>query len=120
MPVDNHKDPSAEPPSTEESNADGRTDAHVPTTSRPPSTQRRRRRFITRRNAIISGIGLVAALIALIFVGLLAYRLGYVDHYVAGQIKNTLATYGVRAEIKTFHTSWSPQTVEMLGVELYV
>src|SRR2546426_786930 len=119
MPVDNHKDTSAEPPSSEESNADGRTKAHTPTTSRPPTAARRRRRFITRRNAIISGIGLVAALIALIFLGLLAYRLGYVDHYVAGQIKNTLATYGVRAEIRNFHTSFSPQTVEMLGVELF-
>ena len=119
MPVDNQKDPSAESPRIEQSNADGRTDVHAPTTSQPPSPSRRRRRFINRRNAIISGIGLVAALIALIFVGLLAYRLGYVDRYVAGQIKNTLATYGVRAEIKTFHTSWSPQTVEMLGVELY-
>src|SRR5260370_7900620 len=31
----------------------------------------------------------------------------------------TLATYGVGAEIKHFHTSLSPQTVEMLGLELY-
>src|SRR5205807_8738573 len=44
---------------------------------------------------------------------------GYVDQYVAGQIMGTLATYGVRAEIKTFRTAFSPQTVEMLGVELY-
>lgn len=78
-----------------------------------------RRRFITRRNTIIASIGLVCALIALLLVGLIAYRLGYVDRYIAGQVKDTLAKYGVRAEIKNFHTSISPQTVEMLGVELY-
>src|SRR5712691_2617808 len=99
MPVDNHKEPSSASP--------------------PSAPARRRRRFLNRRNAIITAIGLSAGLIALILVGLLAYRLGFVDRYVAGQIKNTLATYGVRAEIKTFHTSFSPQTVEMLGVELF-
>src|SRR5438477_1875820 len=87
--------------------------------STPPPPGRRRRRFVTRRNAIILGLVIGAGIAALIFVGLLAYRLGYVDQYVAGQIKGTLATYGVRAEIKTFHTAISPQTVEMLGVELY-
>jgi translocation and assembly module TamB len=99
MPVDNHKEPSSESPRS--------------------ASARRRRRFLNRRNAIITAIGLGTGLIALILVGLLAYRLGFVDSYVAGQIKNTLATYGVRAEIKNFHTSLSPQTVEMLGVELY-
>lgn len=79
----------------------------------------RRRRFINRRNTIIVAIGLICATIALIVVGLLAFRLGYVDNYIAGQVKDTLSKYGIRAEIKNFHTTWSPQTVEMLGVELY-
>ena len=35
-------------------------------------------------------------ILVVLLVGLLAYRLGFVDRYVAGQIKNTLATYGVR------------------------
>src|SRR5260370_4794492 len=99
MPVDNHKAPSSESPRS--------------------APARRRRRLLNRRNAIITTIGLATGIIALILVGLLAYRLGFVDRYVAGQIKNTLATYGVRAEIKTFHTSFAPQTVEMLGIELY-
>jgi translocation and assembly module TamB len=68
---------------------------------------------------VISGIIIAAGVIALVLVGLLAYRLGFVDRYVAGQIKNTLAQYGIRAEIRTFHTSLSPQTVEMLDVELF-
>jgi translocation and assembly module TamB len=80
---------------------------------------RARRRFVSRRNTIIAGIGLACAAIALILVGLIAYRLGYVDRYIAGQIKETLSNYGVRAEIRSFHTSLSPQTVELQGVELY-
>jgi translocation and assembly module TamB len=99
MPVDNQKEPSSESPRS--------------------ASVRRRRRFLNRRNAIIVAIGLTMGLIALILVGFLAFRLGFVDNYVAGQIKNTLATYGVRAEIKSFHTSFSPKTVEMLGIELY-
>src|SRR2546429_8451927 len=93
----------------------------APLSARPASSPptARRRRFITRRNTIIAAIGLVCAVIALLLVGLIAYRLGYVDRYIAAQVKDTLAKYGVRAEIKSFHTSISPQTVEMLGVELY-
>src|SRR5689334_4202480 len=86
--------------------------------SQPPPL-RRRRRFITRRNTVIAAIGLVCAVIALAFVALVVYRLGYVDRYIAGQIKDTLAKYGIRAEIRSPHTSLSPQTVELLGVELY-
>src|ERR1041385_4688027 len=92
----------------------------APPNDRPASPQpTARRRFITRRNTIIAAIGLVCAVIALLLVGLIAYRLGYVDRYIAGQMKDTLSKYGIRAEIKNFHTSVSPQTVEMSGVELY-
>jgi translocation and assembly module TamB len=101
MPVDNH--------------SHNQSERGVP----PASAARRRPRFINRRNLIIASIGLIAALLALVLVGLIAYRIGFVDRYIAGQIKNTLATYGIRAEIRDFHTSFSPQTVEMLGLELY-
>src|SRR5437879_6278430 len=87
--------------------------------SSQPRSAIKRRRFITRRNTVIAAIGLVCAVIALAFVALVVYRLGYGDRYIAAQVKDTLAKYGVRAEIKNFHTSLSPQTVEMLGVELY-
>ena len=103
MPEKNHSDNQGRPPQT---------------TPQPPAV-RKRRRFINRRNGLIAGIGLICAVIAVVFVGLIAYRLGFVDHYVAGQIKDTLATYGIRAEIKESRTSFSPQTVELLGVELY-
>ncbi|MGQ0760460.1 MAG: translocation/assembly module TamB domain-containing protein [Acidobacteriota bacterium] len=84
-------------------------------------SRRRRRRFINRRNTIIVAIVAAAGIVALMLIALLSYRFGYVDAYIAAQVKNTLATYGVRAEIREFRTSVSagPQTVEMLGVELY-
>ncbi|HEX3146171.1 MAG TPA: translocation/assembly module TamB domain-containing protein [Pyrinomonadaceae bacterium] len=104
MPVDNHRD------SPGENNRK---------TSQPTPPTRARRRFVTRRNTILVVIGLVCAVAALILVSLIAYRLGFVDRYIAGQVKDTLANYGVRAEIRSFHTSISPQSVELQGVELY-
>ncbi|MFN2510393.1 MAG: translocation/assembly module TamB domain-containing protein [Pyrinomonadaceae bacterium] len=85
----------------------------------PVTPQGKRRRYLTRRNAFIATIAASIGAIALILLLALIYRLGYVDRYVADQIKNTFATYGIRAEIKEFHTSFPPQTVEMLGLELY-
>src|SRR5438093_1278769 len=102
MPVDN-QEPSAESPRRNDE----------------PRASRRRRRYLTRRNAIISGIIIGLGAVALMLLVLLVYRLGYVDSYIARQVKDTLATYGVRAEIRSFHTSISPQTVEMLDIELY-
>src|ERR1043166_518202 len=104
MPVDNHRDSQGE---NERKN------------SGPTPSVRARRRFVTRRNAILIAIGLVCAGAALIMVGLIAYRLGYVDRYVASQVKDTLSNYGIRAEIRSFHTSFSPTTVELQGVELF-
>ena len=85
----------------------------------PVTPQGRRRRFLNRRNLVIATIAAVVGVVALILIILIVYRLGYVDRYVAGQIKDTFAKYGIRAEIKDFHTTFPPQTVEMLGVELY-
>ncbi len=85
----------------------------------PKTPQGRRRRFINRRNLLIATTAAAIGVVALIILVFLAYRLGYVDRYVAGQIKDTFANYGIRAEIREFHTAFTPQTVEMLGVELY-
>ena len=87
--------------------------------SHPRTPQGRRRRVINRRNLVIATIAASIGIVALILLAFLAYRLGYVDRYVAGQIKNTFANYGIRAEIREFHTAFNPQTVEMLGVDLY-
>jgi translocation and assembly module TamB len=104
MPVDNHHDSPGE---------------NQRKSSEPTPAVRARRPLLTRRSAILITIGLVCALAALVLVGLIAYRFGYVDRYIAGQVKDTLSNYGIRAEIRSFHTSLSPQTVELQGVELY-
>src|SRR6185369_2346678 len=62
-------------------------------------------------------VGVVA--IVVILMVLFMFRLGYVDRYIAGQIKQTFANYGIRAEIREFHATVPPQTVKMSGIELY-
>src|SRR3982751_1225127 len=91
-------------------------DADRPT---PLTPQGWHRRWLTRRNAFIATLAIAALVVALILLGILSYRLGYVDRYVANQIKQTLAEYGIRAEIKEFHTAFGPRTVEMRDIELY-
>jgi translocation and assembly module TamB len=82
-------------------------------------TLRRRWRYFTRRHAIIAGLIMGVGAVALMLLIFLLYRLGFVDRYVANQIKNTFANYGIRAEIRDFHATFPPNTVEMLSVELY-
>jgi hypothetical protein len=106
MPVN---DPANDPASPESSDPRPATTASL----------RKRRRVLKRRNAIITGIGMVVGAFALVVVGLLLYRLGLVDRYVASQIKTTFAHYGIRAEIKNFHLTLPPNVVEMQAVELY-
>ena len=80
----------------------------------------KRWRYFTRRHAILAA--LIAGGVALLLIVLTVFlvRLGFVDRYVAGQIKQTFASYGIRAEIREFHaTVFPPRTVEMSGVELY-
>src|SRR5215208_7772257 len=80
---------------------------------------RKRWRYFTRRHAFIAaGIVGIAALVLILLV-LFLFRLGFIDRYVANQIKNTFANYGIRAEIREFHASFPPKAVEMSGVELY-
>ena len=85
----------------------------------PVTPQGRRRRFLTRRNALFATLGIAVTLVLLVLAIVIAYRLGYVDRYIAGQVKTTLAQYGIRAEIKHFETKFSPRTVEMRDIELY-
>lgn len=85
----------------------------------PKPSVRKRWRYFTRRHAIIAGLILGVGVLVLVLLAFFLYRLGFVDRYVAGQIKNTFANYGIRAEIKEFHATVPPNTVEMNGVELY-
>ncbi|HEX8845637.1 MAG TPA: translocation/assembly module TamB domain-containing protein [Pyrinomonadaceae bacterium] len=85
----------------------------------PRTPQGRRRRFLTRRNAVIATLAVVVIFVLLVLTVIIAYRLGYIDRYIASQIKSTLAQYGIRAEIGHFETRFGPRTVEMRNVELY-
>src|SRR5258705_659 len=88
-----------------------------PPTDKP--SMARRWRYFSRRHAILAGLIIGVGAFALVLLVLFLYRFGYIDRYVAGQIKNTFANYGIRAEIKEFHSPFPPQTVEMSGVELF-
>jgi translocation and assembly module TamB len=135
MPVDD-RDDHAEGPSSESQKQNvsetlqSKTDEPLPPAAEriaerdadrpePVTPQGQRRRWLTRRNALFATLAIAAGLVLLIILLIAGYKLGYLDRYVAGQIKNTLAQYGIRAEIKEFHTAISPRTVEMREIELY-
>jgi len=81
---------------------------------------RKRWRYFTRRHAVLAAMIVGVVALAFILLMLFLFRLGFVDRYVAGQIKQTFASYGIRAEIAEFHaTFFPPRIVEMSGVELY-
>jgi translocation and assembly module TamB len=81
---------------------------------------RKRWRYFTRRHAILAAMIVGAVALVVIVLILFLFRLGFVDRYVASQIKQTFASYGIRAEIREFHaTFFPPRVVEMSGVELY-
>src|SRR5262252_1467876 len=84
-----------------------------------PAPRRRRFRYPTRRHVVITGVALALATVALLLLALFTVRLGYVDRFIANQIKDDFAKYGIRAEIAEFHLTLPPQTVEMRGIELY-
>jgi translocation and assembly module TamB len=94
--------------------------ADLPERPEPPKPSVAKRwRYFSRRHAILAGLILGAGVFVLLVLAFLLYRLGFVDRYVAGQIKSTFANYGIRAEIKEFHATVPPDTVEMNGVELF-
>ena len=76
------------------------------------------RRF-TRRHAYLAAAIVGGGALLLVLLILFLFRLGYVDRYLADQIKRSFANYGIRAEIRDFHATFPPQTVEMDGIELY-
>ena len=104
--------------SAESSNETREGSAHSRRSDTSP-TLRRRRRFFTRLNAFIAAIAIVVGIAVLILVFALIYRLGYIDRYVASQIKDDFSKYGIRAEIKNLHATLPPQAVEMQAIELY-
>src|SRR5689334_352529 len=80
---------------------------------------RKRWYYFRRRHVVIATAIIGGAALAIILLGLFLFRLGFVDRYVASQIINTFASYGIRAEIGEFHAGFPPRTVEMNGIELF-
>src|SRR6185503_7018988 len=97
---------------------ESRCGCKVMSAEKKPAIRKRWIRF-TRRHAFLAVVIVGVGALLLILLGLFLYRLGFVDRYVAGQIKNTFANYGIRAEIAEFHATFPPRTVEMNGIELY-
>src|SRR5688572_32152323 len=95
------------------------TNPNDPEPPREKPSVARRVRYFTRRHAILAGLIIAAVVIVVIVLTFFLYRLGYVDRYIANQIKRTFANYGIRAEIREFHADVPPQTVKMSGVELF-
>jgi translocation and assembly module TamB len=114
MPVDDQKGRSSGD-APEADNAAPRSNDAAPAPRRPGW----RRRYVTRRNALITGVALVAAVLLLALVAVLLYRTGQIDNLIARQIAGTLAQYGIRAEFKGFHTRLGARTAELTGVDLY-
>src|SRR5205085_5177940 len=75
--------------------------------------------YFTRRHAFLAAMIVGMGALAVVLLVLFLYRLGFVDRYLVGQIKQTFSNYGIRAEIKDFHATFPPRTVDMAGVELY-
>lgn len=106
---------------------EGSTDDNQPVTqsgsATPPvvstTVVRQRRRVLNRRNFFLASVVIVGGAFLLLVLLVISYRLGYIDSYIAGQVKNTLAQYGIRAEIGSFETKYSPRTVEMRDVKLF-
>lgn len=98
-------------------NTDNSQELPQPTPEKP--SVGKRWRYFSRRHAILAGLIIAAGALALIVLAFFLYRLGFVDRYIANQIKQTFASYGIRAEIREFHADVPPQTVTMSGVELF-
>jgi translocation and assembly module TamB len=133
MPVDDRDETKSSPPEKEKevkAALQSETDAPLPPAAEvaaerdanrpePVTPQGKRRRFLTRRNALIATLAIAIGVVVLIIAAVLLYRLGYIDRYIANQIKTTLSQYGIRAEIKHFETKFGARTVEMREIELY-
>jgi translocation and assembly module TamB len=98
-------------------NTDSRQDLSQPGPEKP--SVGKRWRYFTRRHAILVGLVIAVLVIVVVLLAFFLYRLGYVDHYIANQVKRTFANYGIRAEIREFHATLPPHTVQMSGVELF-
>src|SRR5882762_2014060 len=87
--------------------------------AQPVTPQGRHRRYLTRRNAFFTALGFLGLIVAVVLIGVILYRLGFVDRFFVAQVKDTFSKYGIRAEIRDVHSTLPPNVaVEMQGIEL--
>jgi autotransporter translocation and assembly factor TamB len=118
MPADEHDERPAEPTP----NAPDETPAAETGGASSPALRPRRRgwrRVVNRRNAVVTAIVGVVAVLALALIIFILYRSGRVDQIIAGQIISTLAEYNIRAEIGSFRAQIGPRTAEIKDLKLY-
>ncbi|HST54040.1 MAG TPA: translocation/assembly module TamB domain-containing protein [Pyrinomonadaceae bacterium] len=116
MPADEHDEQPAQPTP----DSPDETPASVETRGATPARRRRGwRRVVNRRNAILTAVVGVIAVIALALIIFVLYRSGRVDQIIAGQIIGTLAEYNIRAEIGSFRAQIGPRTAEIKDLKLY-
>src|SRR5215210_3819033 len=99
MPVDDRDETKSSPPEKEKevkAALQSETDAPLPPAAevaaerdadrpQPVTPQGKRRRFLTRRNALIATLAIAVGIVVLILAVIVAYRVGYIDRYIASQ-----------------------------------
>jgi outer membrane protein insertion porin family len=81
---------------------------------KPSSSRPSRRKRLLRIAISLLLIALAVVLAAVIFI-----RSGKLNRYIAGQVKQALAEFGVRTEIGGFELSWGPRTATLEGLKFY-
>lgn len=120
MPVDDRDERSSPSPQESAQNQSAATPSEEASAAETPApVVRQRRRFFNQRNAIFAALALAGIILLLLFALFVFYRSGQLDNILAEQIKRTLATYGIRAEIESTRVKFSPRTVEMRNIALY-
>lgn len=124
MPVDRNDDGQrpAPPETGSAAPADqtpGEDVASSPAPPLPPGERQRWRHYVNRRNAMLTGVAILAAILLVALAAFLFYRSGRVDKIIARQIVGTLAQYGVRAEIGSFHARLGARTAELRDLKFY-
>src|SRR5688572_12943587 len=78
-----------------------------------PGAGTRRRRYFTRRNAMITA-GLAAILVVLIaLLSVVSYRYGVFDNYIKGQFVAKMADIGIVFDADVFRVTVSPLALEL-------
>jgi hypothetical protein len=74
---------------------------------------RKRRRFLTRRNALFAGLGALLLILILGLVSVVTYRYGVLDGYIKGQFRAKMADIGIVFDADVFRLTVAPFQLEL-------